>query len=251
MFKGKHFFFPVRPEVIIEPLTICNMNCSYCYARRRYKWGQIWDKKKTDLVIKSMPNQVCRVDIKGGEPTLFPWIEYLVSHLLDQGHYVCVTSNGIKAARLKRFFLNPRFTLNLTWHNVDISQLILDLRFAGLTISISTRGDYINNAKWCTRHDIEFDYVYIDDDKPKSLNPEFIHNAVLTEYKDCPRNFKGWLCYDWSFTIRTDGQVLRACRSLGNLFMGEVDLKKELTPTICNRDFCAAECNLVLPKFKL
>lgn len=227
------------------------MHCSYCYARRRYKWGQVWNKAKTDIVMSSLPQQVCRIDIKGGEPTLFPLIEYLVSGLLDKDHYVCVTSNGARVDKLKCFFNNPRFTLNVTWHDVDIRDKILESVFPGLTVSLSTRGNYVDNAKWCARNGIEFDYVYIDDDKPKSRNPEFVYNAVLTEYKDCPRNFKGWLCYDWSFTIMTDGTVLRACHLAGNIFTASIDLTKPLKPTICNKEYCRAECNLVLPKFEI
>lgn len=103
MQKIKRFF-----ECLI-PVTACNMKCSYCYVIQR-------DNRKNKMAeLKYSPSQigqalamerlggVCYFSICGaGETTLQSEIDEIVYKILEQGHFVNITTNGTVTVQLKK-----------------------------------------------------------------------------------------------------------------------------------------------------
>lgn len=113
MQKIKRFF-----ECLI-PVTACNMKCSYCYVIQR-------DNRKNRMAeLKYSPYQigsaltmkrlggVCYFSICGaGETTLQPEIDEIVYRILEQGHFVNITTNGTVTAQLKKIIERAKPYIN-------------------------------------------------------------------------------------------------------------------------------------------
>ncbi|WP_174255819.1 radical SAM protein [Clostridium butyricum] len=83
------------------PVTACNLKCSYCYViQRDNRKNKIADFKYTPEQIGEALNKerwggICYFSICGaGETTLQKDIEEIVFNILNQGHYVNITTNG-------------------------------------------------------------------------------------------------------------------------------------------------------------
>lgn len=113
MQKIKRFF-----ECLI-PVTACNMKCSYCYVIQR-------DNRKNRMAeLKYSPSQigsaltmkrlggVCYFSICGaGETTLQPEIDEIVYRILEQGHFVNITTNGTVTVQLKKIIERAKPYIN-------------------------------------------------------------------------------------------------------------------------------------------
>lgn len=83
------------------PITACNIKCSYCYviqeARRSMKIEEL--QYPPEYVAKALSKKrlggVCLFNICGsGETLAHPQIVDLVKCILEEGHYVSITTNG-------------------------------------------------------------------------------------------------------------------------------------------------------------
>lgn len=83
---------------MIEPLLKCNTVCKFCYhLHKKDKWDQ-YTKPFTKIKIdidKGVMRGNKYMDITGGEPTIHPDIEQIVSYAKKQGLQVCIITNGM------------------------------------------------------------------------------------------------------------------------------------------------------------
>lgn len=76
---------PDHINVHWDTLTICQLNCSYCYARNMYgkEWGKISSKEVLDAVIEALNRSTLpfNLGLLGGEPTLGPHYYYILEKI--------------------------------------------------------------------------------------------------------------------------------------------------------------------------
>jgi sulfatase maturation enzyme AslB (radical SAM superfamily) len=93
---------PDHINVHWDTLTICQLKCSYCYARNEYgeKWGKLGKKEVIDGVIESLRRSSLpfNLGLLGGEPTLNPHYYYILNQLatIDKFNRVYVVTNAEK-----------------------------------------------------------------------------------------------------------------------------------------------------------
>lgn len=81
-------------------ITICQLNCSYCYARNEYgeKWGQLGNRQMVDGVLEALRRSTLpfNLGLLGGEPTLSPHYHHILQQLetIEQYKRVYVVTNG-------------------------------------------------------------------------------------------------------------------------------------------------------------
>lgn len=79
--------------------NICTNHCPYCPdilhrgKNNYYSWEDA--ERFANEMIRLHPKM--KVTFSGGEPTVNPWFKKLVNLFLDQGHWVGVSSNGVRA----------------------------------------------------------------------------------------------------------------------------------------------------------
>jgi MoaA/NifB/PqqE/SkfB family radical SAM enzyme len=76
--------------------TVCNLQCSYCYARKNLDWNKII---KFDQIKKIIPmlNKLDKsvISLIGGEPTLHPDFLNIMKLLSKTKHDIHFYTNGI------------------------------------------------------------------------------------------------------------------------------------------------------------
>lgn len=86
--------------VHLEVLFLCNYYCEYCYARAHNKFDSAADKKCLDKIIETLKciNFKFSVSILGGEPSIFPHLNYLLCELrkIPNLNKILVITNGKK-----------------------------------------------------------------------------------------------------------------------------------------------------------
>jgi hypothetical protein len=93
---------PDHINVHWDSLTICQLNCSYCYARNQYgeEWGKLANKQIIDAVIDALGRSTLsfNLGLLGGEPTLNPHYYYILDRLstLEKFNKVYVVTNAEK-----------------------------------------------------------------------------------------------------------------------------------------------------------
>lgn len=85
-----------------DMLTICQLNCSYCYARNDYgrDWGKISNKTIIDAVLTALNRSKLNFNLGllGGEPTIGPYYKYVLEQIANfkKNIGIYVTTNGVR-----------------------------------------------------------------------------------------------------------------------------------------------------------
>ena len=93
---------PDHINVHWDSLTICQLHCSYCYARNEYgkEWGKISSKEIIDGVIESLNRSSLpfNLGLLGGEPTIGPHYYYILDKItaLEKFKWVYIVTNAEK-----------------------------------------------------------------------------------------------------------------------------------------------------------
>lgn len=114
------------------PVTVCNIKCDYCYiVQREQRTCKIPELKYSPQVMEKALTQerlggVCYFSICGaGETFVSDYLLDIVAAMLNNGHYVNITTNGTlttKIEKLKRF--NPeelsRILISFSFHYLEL-----------------------------------------------------------------------------------------------------------------------------------
>jgi MoaA/NifB/PqqE/SkfB family radical SAM enzyme len=103
--------------------TQCKISCSFCYynKERRY-WLALDQLKQISSRFLSVYN-FTSVDISGGEPLDYPFLEDLISYLHDLQLQVGIVTNGLNVTRLSKL-LDDLDDILVTFHGFsDVYQL--------------------------------------------------------------------------------------------------------------------------------
>ena len=266
-------------------LTICQYKCPYCYARKSYgkKWGRILSKKEIDLFLDDISKAKYDVilGILGGEPTLSPYLNYIIDKVQDIKRIIRleIYTNGEKD--LSTFHINQKVNFLLSYHctETDGEKLLKNalycsknnIIFSIMPLMIQTKNSYkkimnfINRAKSLGFQDsIEVQYVQ-QSDKSKQvkkvyINPKleiqeenkkkFILGDKLYSYREIVDNklnkFTGWRCYNDRMYVQTDFLIKMRLGNYAQWKPGYFENYKK-GYNICTREYCVDEadmCNL-------
>mgnify|MGYP000294131930 CR=1 FL=1 len=97
-----------------DTLTICQLECSYCYARNTYgrEWNKLASKTVIDKVIDALSQSFLpfNLGLLGGEPTLGPHYNYIIDELKNAKPGRRVWMNSDKYPEGKDYNLTERST---------------------------------------------------------------------------------------------------------------------------------------------
>lgn len=184
-------------------ITICNLNCSYCYARKNEKWNVLPTKQKIDVILNKIKQIDKNVEIilLGGEPTLHPLYFYILDQLSDLSNVVSIsiisnaqtkfTQDWIdRHQNIKNFFFNVTF--HPTESNIDQFLTVVDRLNPQQSIvnvlmygpqadqQIKTVIDHCVNSKKTVRANVPFHPVYTE----KYLTESQKYKSWLQQYSD-------------------------------------------------------------------
>lgn len=85
-------------------ITMCQLNCSYCYARKGYgdQWGKLVNKDTINVVLEALSRSHLNYNLSvvGGEPTLSPYFNYIIEQVdritKNTDSNLLIISNGEK-----------------------------------------------------------------------------------------------------------------------------------------------------------
>lgn len=155
----KRFFECLLPE------TVCNMKCSYCYVIQR-------DNRKMKLAnLKYSPEQIgaaltkerlggtCYFSICGaGETTAQPEIAEIAFRILEQGHFVNITTNGSLTSSLKNivercepYINHMQFAFSL--HYLELLRMhMLDVFFENVRMIRKSGASFLVQLNLCDEY---------------------------------------------------------------------------------------------------
>ncbi len=124
------------------PVTACNLKCDYCYIiqrdQRKLKIPQL--KYSPEIIGKCLSVKrfggTCYFSICGAGETLIPQYTIpIVKNILEQGHFVNITTNGTLTQRFEELFTLPnnlleRLNISFSFHYIELKRLnLLDVFF--------------------------------------------------------------------------------------------------------------------------
>lgn len=242
---------PDHINVHWDIITICQLDCSYCYARKQYgeKWGKIVSKETIDTVLEALSRSSLNFNLGllGGEPTLSPHYYYILDRVqeFDNNNGIYVVTNGERDFSTHKKYDNLAFLFS--YHPADCTD----------------RDKFINNIRGMVEQGykckvnimLHHDKKYWDIIKETfdlcatidglKIHPHFIYSGTsrklfhyrenfwqffkfLSElpgelvydtdlkndyqiYHDGLTNFEGWDCYNNNYEILYNGSVARFC----------------------------------------
>jgi sulfatase maturation enzyme AslB (radical SAM superfamily) len=239
-----------RLNVHWDIVTICQLKCSYCYARNTYgkDWGKIASKDTIDKVIEALSRSTLpfNLGLLGGEPTMAPHYNYIIKKIQKQDKFnkVYVTTNGEKDLRTVEtdgvaflFSFHPadcndeeRFIENVKYIKSKGLQLKVNVllhpnkkhweRSLKMAKTIQDLGVKIHPhfvyAHWDRKlmkyHKGFFEYFQIFKDLEKDIefDDELFNDFEVYNYG--LTKFKGWSCWNNNYEVDVHGNVVKFCK---------------------------------------
>lgn len=242
---------PDHINVHWDTLTICQLQCSYCYARNEYgkEWGKISSKQIIDGVIEALKRSSLsfNLGLLGGEPTIGPHYHYILErlHELEKFNRVYVVTNAEKD--LTDHPQYDRLAFLFSYHPADCTDRERFLNNIKLMVS---RGNQCK-VNIMLHHDknlwpkIKEMFEICQGIEGLKIHPHFIYgngiqnlfnyrpafweyfsflenferdlaydNDLFNDYivfRDKLTNFQGWNCYNNNYEIDVRGNVVKFC----------------------------------------
>lgn len=241
-----------RLNIHWDILTICQLNCSYCYARnlKGKEWNNITSKKIIDAVIESLSRSTLpfNLGLLGGEPTISPYYNYILDKINDlnnQKNKIYVTTNAEKdlssiqtdsvaflfsyhpadCTSEENFIKNIKYIIkkgnqlkvNIIIHpNKKYWQKSLDMAKTVLDLNVKIHPHFLH--KKCDRTLYHYDegvweFFKLFNDLEKDIRYDDTYFNDYTVYKNKLTHFTGWSCYNNNFEIDVKGHVVQFCRN--------------------------------------
>ena len=267
------------------PVTACNLRCSYCYiiqeGRRKSELPKL--KYSPEHIGKALNKKrlggTCYFSICGAGETLIP-IEsiQIVKAILDQGHFVNVTTNGTLTHRFEEIITWPKETLErlqfaFSFHYLELLRFnkleeffnnINKVRQAGCSfiVQINLCDEYVpyleEIKKLCMEHVGALPHVAATRDEMAS-EIKLMTKYTKEEYYNLAKSFNSKLfdftmknfmvkrkefCYagEWAFALDLGSGILKQCyfqNELQNIFE-DIDkpIKTRAVGKKCRNAFC-------------
>lgn len=257
-------------DICWDLLSVCNLKCPYCYARKQYKDYIIQNKKQIDIIINKLKkiNYNFHCGLLGGEPTLHPYLVYILDELykIKNCTKIKLITNGTKKISHVNSKLEINFSLHPSQDNFNqIYNNIINLNsnnFNNIIVYLLMQNNKFNllnkyylelNKLKCN---IRHEYI-INNDKVHFTKPLFKEYKNYTDtfkqysFREAYNiSFKNYICKLSHFRIMANGDVYRECidDKMGNIF--KHDLSFEPLNYICDKDYCHDDFLLEIPKYE-
>lgn len=186
-----------KPKRFLEcqfPVTICNLECPYCYIiqqnRRKMKKADL--KYSPEHIAKALRKErlggVCWINICGaGETLIQDEVIDIIQLLLKEGHYLNITTNGTLDKQFDKLIEKCNGNLNhlhiaFSWHFIELKKKSLTDRFFNNIRKMKNAG-----ASILLQINLCDDYMpYIDEIKETSVEKLGAYPQVaLTRDESC------------------------------------------------------------------
>ena len=195
-------------------ITICDLNCPYCYARKQLDWNKITDTKHIDAVINQLKEiqDPLEVILLGGEPSLSPHYFYILDQLEDISLSTACLSNGM--GRVTEEWIDKHskynnFYFNFTFHpsETDITQFKAAVKYASkynILVHVMLLGPkwndkIVNILRFCEECGVEVKANIPFE--PTGLDTYMLKNSKYRDWiKDLKIYFKEYLYFEGAET---------------------------------------------------
>jgi organic radical activating enzyme len=239
-----------RLNIHWDTLTICQLECSYCYARNTYgrEWNKLASKTVIDKVIDALSQSFLpfNLGLLGGEPTLGPHYNYIIDELkkLNKTNKIYVTTNGEKDLKTIRtdgvaflFSYHPadctsdeNFLNNVKYikeNNIQCKVNIIlhpakkywkkskDMAKAVQNLNVKIHPHFLygnwDRKLYGYKNDFwEYFKFFKDLERDIKYDDDSFNDFDVFEYN--LTNFKGWSCFNNNFEIDVNANVVQFCR---------------------------------------
>ena len=106
--------------LMLEPTHLCNLACEGCGKIREFE-STIRDMLPVATCLKAVEDCGAPViSICGGEPTIYPHLDELVTELLRRKKFIYLCTNGIKLEKfLRKWKPSPYLTINISMDGLE------------------------------------------------------------------------------------------------------------------------------------
>lgn len=245
--------------------TLCQYKCPYCYVKRT---NELISKHNIDCVIKNLKNSVheMTVNILGGEPTLHPQLNYIISELNKIKNVTKITliTNGDKD--LSKLLVVPNMEILFSYHittndsnflkNINLLKDKLKIRVSIMQFGNLERRQKMYDTLSELGIEVFQDPIVINKViKAKRLNipnkKEFIfdNKEYDTDIIFSKLDFYGWNCEFSYCSIDPDGNLYFGCDKTPYNVYKSFDVLTHPVKTIkCDKHQCLDSCLLTMYK---
>lgn len=245
-------------SISITVIDFCQLKCEYCFQSS--KTASFLSKKKLDIILNQIKkiNQKMEIIIMGGEPTLYPHLNYMIDELykIDNVKEISIFTNGLKS--IKNLSFNHKIRLTFSYHCTQNNK------------------DYIiKNLEFLKKHNINIYYdvnvmmvpkrkINISDFKKfcpvKPLYIETKHGTIycnscdelynlkavdydgeqltLEQYSLKPKRYKGRKCFINEYHIELDLSCINSCYKKEVNIYDFAEYVNQIPYILCERDEC-------------
>lgn len=192
---------PDHINVHWDTLTICQLKCSYCYARNEYgkEWGKISSKETIDGIIDALGRSSLNFNLGllGGEPTLGPHYYYVLDKLaaLDNNNNVYVVTNAEKDLSTHPHYDNLAFLFS--YHPKDCTdrnRFLKNIRWA-LDAGYQCKVNIMLHPDKRLWDDIKAMYYTCKDIEGLKVHPHFMYGNSIQKLFNYRKEF--WTYFDF------------------------------------------------------
>lgn len=231
----------------------CNASCSWCFNKNVRNPDLNMDTKKLKKLIDFFAeNNVSKLLVMGGEPTIHPNFIEIWNYIYDKFKYVTLYTNGTQKDILKQ--INISKTNNGINYNFNFINNPLDVEYhkqwegVSYEIVVSTITnipDLIKRIEKCYTEDINLNLIpTIDCTLNIFKNKEIIQSKISELFDYIAKHPE----YNWSFDHTYPRCVLTP------ELMNKVSFFRQVSPDIYERNLCSSligDSGLILSNFKL
>jgi MoaA/NifB/PqqE/SkfB family radical SAM enzyme len=253
-------------------LTVCQLNCSYCYARNEYgdAWGKLSKREIVDGVLESLRrcSLSFNLGLLGGEPTLSPHYYHVLDSLQDMPQYnrVYVVTNAERdltkhpeykglaflfsyhpadCTDVNKFLSNLKFVHNKGWQ-VKVNVMLHHGReywpkikhmidvCDSMGIKVHPHFIYGKNVHTLFHYRKDFwDYFAFLKDRERELMYDNDLKNDFEIFSERLTNFQGWNCYNNNYEVNVEGEVIKFCLDQRRTsLLDNPDFFKSITSTV-------------------
>ena len=251
-------------DICWDILTYCNFDCPYCFAKKEYQTAAIMSKKSIDMVIEiisSINNKVV-VGLLGGEPTIHPLFEYIVSRLADVSNVIRIKVVTNSSKDLTNVSRSAKIHYCLSYHPTENRFCLKNLTLPNTTVYVLMLKKYMDEIydfyNIAAKHNVGIipEYIVSGDNvnifSTKLVDPaQYNDNGVTSTFAECyGSSFKGHRCHLSHYKITAHGDILVECidKKIGTIYTPRIADHIVIRPIVCTNERCTDDFLLEMMK---
>lgn len=242
-------------DICWDITTVCNFNCPYCFNKKEYNKPLLFTKSMVDSTIDLLAaiSNPLTIGILGGEPTMHPLLNYIVSRLVSLDNVVKIKIVSNSSKDMSYIMQDPKVHLCLSYHPLANNFYIDNLNLPRVTLyilmvksQIAKIEEFYSKAK-DYKISIVPEYIVTPRDDVLLFNscipdPKLYKNrGELLSFKDAYNiSFKNRTCMLSHYKITADGSVILECHNykIGTIYNEGVSKLITIRQSICHNEVC-------------